>query len=139
MITRCVELAVDNDFHSESGSEEAIAPVYLGDTLHLSIANAGSIATEVVWTSGDRCGVRFRNEVDGIALLVQIAEQHRRAALVETGQASRHHSGPGRCPDEIDVSVLLEGGRKHRGVFRWARGETACVRFLDNPMAPCPN
>lgn len=158
----CVEsrgrVATATRFHASRGAADkrncrppvprTTLPIYLGDIFGIAVADERSVAAEVVWTSGDNCGLRFNDPFEGALMLAEIldrAQGSRRPGLngadqpdAPTGSAHRS-ANIRRSPTAddsdmaggIEVRATLESGQRRRGILRWVQGEMASIHLLN--------
>ena len=130
-------------------------PVHLGETLSVQMSDKITLFGQVVWTSGEDCGLKFDRHIDCVELLAHLAAStstgsHRpfRLAVMKTaiahaengihmtevsdvsqrGMKLRHD---GNFSEGLRVSVKLPSGLVRRGVVRWVSDNFAGVMLLE--------
>lgn len=123
--------------------------VTLNQWVRIWFSDTVSIDGQVVWTNGDKCGLKFAQPVDSAAILRDTAEENRfgdgRAPRVKTRMlavvSSEQGIRPARVKDVsqrgmklvhdgsftpgLAVKVSLESGLERRGIVRWVKDEFA--------------
>lgn len=119
--------------------------IAVGERLQIALSDNVVLSARVVWSDNGRCGVAFDEEVDGAAVLKQLAAEQRdgdyrpprlpvhvRAQAVTDDGASEieitdmSQSGAGFVHDgQIEagkeLDLVLVGGLKRKAIVRWSR------------------
>ena len=130
-------------------------PVLPGDTLVLELAEGLTMAGQVVWTSGDDCGLQFYENIDCADLLAMLADYSKRSKNrpvrlpVATSALTRSENGirmagiadvsqrgmklrhDGSFTEGLQVEITLRSGLKRRGVVRWSKDNMAGVMLIE--------
>lgn len=124
----------------------ADVPVEKGERLEIALSDTVMLSGRVVWAEQGRCGVAFDEEIDGAALLKQLAAEQREGGyrpprlpvhvkataetddgtaailLVDLSQSGAGFSHDGRFAAGMVLRLVLDGGIRRQAVVRWSKG-----------------
>lgn len=129
--------------------------VIAGESLTVSLSESLTVAGSVVWSRSERCGIRFREEIECETVLGRLAAERRalkyrpprlpvsRGAIaycehgiqaVRVINISQHGIGlahEGRLRVGTRLKLVLENGLERRGVVRWSIEGYSGLLLLD--------
>jgi PilZ domain len=132
-------------------------PVTMGENITVILAEKLTLHGHVIWVGDGQCGIAFADEIDGEAILRQLAEDKAarryrpfRIALKAGALASFNHKmqpialvnlsqhGAGIVHDGsvttgMRLDLLLSGGIRREAIVRWSREDRAGL-WLTQPL-----
>jgi PilZ domain len=132
-------------------------PVAMGENITVILAERLALNGHVIWVRDGQCGIAFDDEIDGEAILRQLAEDkaargyrpfrialkagalasfNHRMQPIELVNLSQHGAGivhDGSVTTGMRLDLLLSGGIRREAIVRWSR-ECQAGLWLTQPL-----